>query len=249
MNGAFKGLKQSDIFLTSYPARKEWEVFGSEFENLGISRLEVSSGSLLYERYRMEYYDGALPDIGSFSGSFDLTLQSTLTLQGSRTLPESTILVYQIPRDLFGETIIEGTFNITDGEKTLVDREGIILIQSGDRWEVVGDIIYNRGIVLLDKDKADLDETNLTFRWTSTLTINTWNIKCAIKDLEYNYSYNPSVLGENRHLMGTSEFTPYVTGIGLYSRTGELMAVAKLSKPIRKVDNIDITFKVRLDIS
>lgn len=249
MNGSFKGLKQSDVYLTSYTACKQWEVSGSSVENLGIDRLEVSPGSSVYESLKTGYYEGSLPEIGSFSGSFDLDLQSTLTLQGSRALPEETVIVYQIPRKLFGENIKVGTFRISDGSTTLVDREGLILSGSEGQQVVVGDIIYNRGLILLDKNKVNPDQETTVLSWTSKLTINTWNIKCEVKDLECNYSYNSSILGENKELMGTPEFTPYVTSIGLYSRTGELMAIAKLSKPIRKMDNIDTTFKVRLDIS
>ena len=108
-------------------------------------------------------------------------------------------------------------------------------------------MIYTQGLILLDKDKVDPVSESL--QWTSDVTINTWNVRCVVKDLECNYTYNGSVSGSNAELMGSSEFTPYITAVGLYNRAGELMAVAKLSKPIRKNDNIDMTFRVNIDIS
>ena len=316
MNGAFKGLKQSDVYLTSYISKKQWQVTSGSFENLGISKIEAISGSLPYvdlgpvmsiyeweptpnyEDYRtyrrlkaagetdeyirvgvltqysgsshdtqwsnlvnwsggyypklayrgfnISYYEGALPSVGSFTGSCDLDLQSTITLQGGRQLPE-TILAYQIPRDCFGENIEPGSITISGSNCNLIDREGLILQQSGSKSIVVGDVIYTQGLLLLDKDKVDPVSESLS--WTSEVTINTWNVRCVVKDLEYNYSYNRTITEENRELLGTSEFTPYITTVGLYNRAGELMAIAKLSKPIRKNDNIDMTFKVNIDIS
>jgi hypothetical protein len=39
----------------------------------------------------------------------------------------------------------------------------------------------------------------------------------------------------------------YVTTIGLYSPSNELLAVAKLSQPVKKTPAEEITFRVRLD--
>lgn len=246
MNGAFKGLKQSDVFLTSYISKKQWQVTDEGFEDLGITKTEVTSGSSTYKTLQANYYEGAIPDEGSFSGSYDLNLQSTVTLQGSRRLPSGSIILYSIPRDCFGENIEEGSVTITTVGYTLVDREGMILKETGGRYEVVGDVVYNQGLILLNKDRVN--PSGETLYWTSTLTVRTWNIRCQVKDLEYNYSYNPSILGQNAEILGTSEFTPYISSVGLYNRAGELMAVAKLSKPIRKNDNIDMTFRVNIDI-
>jgi len=39
----------------------------------------------------------------------------------------------------------------------------------------------------------------------------------------------------------------YVTSIGLYNNDNELLAVAKLSKPVLKSKSDEVTFKIRLD--
>lgn len=239
MNGAFKGLKQSDVYLTSYISKKQWQVASGSFENLGISKVEATPGSSTYGSLRIGYYEGSLPDSGSFSGSYDLNLQSTLTLQGGRRLPEK-IIKYSIPRDCFGETIEEGSLVLSGSNCNLVDKEGLVLESSGSGYRVVGDIIYDQGLILLDKDKVN--PSNESLRWISIKNINTWNVNCLVKDLEFNQSYNPSA--EN-----LEKYVPYITTVGLYNRAGELMATAKLSKPIKKCDNVDMTFKVNIDIS
>jgi hypothetical protein len=81
--------------------------------------------------------------------------------------------------------------------------------------------------------------------YKSELPIYTCNVNCAVKDLEFNYTNNPTLPSD---LLGNSEFTPYVTTVGLYNGNYELMAVAKLSKPIKKASNVDMAFNVRIDV-
>ena len=44
-----------------------------------------------------------------------------------------------------------------------------------------------------------------------------------------------------------SFFSPYITTIGLYNESYELLAIAKLGQPIRRSDETDTTFVVRFD--
>ena len=45
-----------------------------------------------------------------------------------------------------------------------------------------------------------------------------------------------------------SDFQPYVTTIGLYNETNELLLVAKLAQPFRMPSNTDVNFIIRYDI-
>jgi hypothetical protein len=67
---------------------------------------------------------------------------------------------------------------------------------------------------------------------------------------EFNYSSNPTYLtGSKIRVKNVSSDTPvaYCTGIGLYSSDNELMAVAKLSEPLKKDPTNELTLRVRLD--
>ena len=44
-----------------------------------------------------------------------------------------------------------------------------------------------------------------------------------------------------------TEWDPYITTIGLYDTQARLLAVGKLSKPLRKDDGYDTTLVVRFD--
>ena len=67
---------------------------------------------------------------------------------------------------------------------------------------------------------------------------------------EFNYSSNPTYLSNSKIRVKTSTTEPpvsYITTIGLYSADNELLAVAKLSEPLKKTPETDLTMRVRLD--
>ena len=87
-----------------------------------------------------------------------------------------------------------------------------------------------------------------------TRTIHETEILCQIQPSEFNMTMNPTVREQvdiNYPTLATfathSDFTPYITTIGLYNESAELLAVAKLSRPIEKIDNMDMTFVIRYD--
>ena len=41
---------------------------------------------------------------------------------------------------------------------------------------------------------------------------------------------------------------PYITTVGLYDNNNDLMAVAKLARPLKKPTDLPLTFKVQIDI-
>jgi len=67
-----------------------------------------------------------------------------------------------------------------------------------------------------------------------------------------NFTYNrTAVSGSNGTVASNitgSGFTPYVTTVGLYNDANELIALAKLGKPIPKSQHSDMTFEIKLDI-
>lgn len=99
--------------------------------------------------------------------------------------------------------------------------------------------------------------------------------KCTIKDYEFNLSYNPTLLSGSQAVLvpysssisgsvfynptgseyyGTlkneftsSDFSPYISTVGLYNDAQELLAVAKMSAPMPVADNTDMTFLIKWD--
>jgi hypothetical protein len=75
---------------------------------------------------------------------------------------------------------------------------------------------------------------------------------CRATNSEFNYSSNPTFVDDNKRIRVTSgsnilQTRTYITTIGLYDANDNLLAVAKVNKPITKSPDNEATFKVRLD--
>ena len=95
---------------------------------------------------------------------------------------------------------------------------------------------------------------NLQFN--NTTELNSTIYFCRANNSEFNYSANPTYLSTSSG--GPSEIVvkdgsvstdphAYITSVGLYSADNELLAVAKLSEPIKKDPTNELTLRVRLD--
>ncbi len=86
--------------------------------------------------------------------------------------------------------------------------------------------------------------------FNNTIELNSAIYFCRINHNEFNYSSNPTyVSGSKLVVKNNVNDLPltYITSVGLYSPDNELLAVAKLSEPIRKDPNTELTLRVRLD--
>ena len=93
-------------------------------------------------------------------------------------------------------------------------------------------------------------QVNISFKNEHIIYEN--EVRCTIKESEYNLSYNPTLTtnassGSLRDFATGSAFHPYTTAIGLYNDDNELLMVAKLAKPIMISPNTDMTFVVKYD--
>jgi len=71
-----------------------------------------------------------------------------------------------------------------------------------------------------------------------------------VKNSEFNYTTNPSFIDEQGNLRFQSmadQPTVFITTVGLYSNSGDLLAVAKLSKPLPKDFTKESLIKVKID--
>jgi len=71
------------------------------------------------------------------------------------------------------------------------------------------------------------------------------------KNGEYNFSNNPTYISGSEGRLNQSTFVgdpkTYITNVGLYNNDNELLAIAKLSKPILKSFQNEVLIKVKLD--
>ena len=88
-------------------------------------------------------------------------------------------------------------------------------------------------------------------QFNNSTEINSTVYFCRAPHNKFNYSSNPTYLSSSsiRVKNNTRSNTPlaFITTIGLYNSANELLAVAKLSEPLRKDPTNELTLRVRLD--
>lgn len=112
----------------------------------------------------------------------------------------------------------------------------------------IDDIVTHIGTTRLGSGS----QTAITFQ--NETDINSSLIFCRANSDEFNYSSNQTYVnkanGDIRVVdPGASNQTAFsfITTIGLYDNAGNLLAVAKTSRPVEKNKEKDVTFRVRLD--
>ena len=202
------------------------------------------------------------------------------TLNPNRYFPtgsNDTIGVISIPSNLFGEYLTPGTINLSNGVNILTDDGEGNLISGSLKF---GDVIYEHGIIILTNDgtpglsgygfgtygsvlydyndisfiESFITSSNVTCSFKSTVTIYESQYKCTLRENEFNFSQNPTIVSGSANsgiiydFATGSYFSPYVTTVGLYNNNYELIAVGKLAQPLPTSAVTDTTILVNLDM-
>jgi len=209
---------------------------------------------------------------------FDNYLNTTLS--GSRYFPTASnarVAVISIPSQLYGDYINPNSFyfkwkrNNSQYVITIDDGEGNLLA-SGSNIPI-GTISYQHGLAVITQFPSPASTAISTFTGSSDVTcsfqssrlIYETQYKCTIRENEFNYTLNPSVIsgsnltnpllsscslnmsGQVYDFITGSVFAPYVTTVGLYNENQELLAVAKLSQPLPTSRTTDTSILINLD--
>jgi hypothetical protein len=84
----------------------------------------------------------------------------------------------------------------------------------------------------------------------SSETVSSRYFFTRVKNSEFNYTTNPSIIDDNGNLLYTTLINnpqTYVTTVGMYNDNNELLAVAKLSKPLTKDFTKEALIRIKLD--
>ena len=96
----------------------------------------------------------------------------------------------------------------------------------------------------------DLLNREPKFRLQSEETISSNFIFVRARNAEFNYSTNPSLItgsGEIRHNVMINSPQSFITTVGLYNDNNDLLAVAKLSRPLLKDFTKEALVRIKLD--
>jgi hypothetical protein len=89
-----------------------------------------------------------------------------------------------------------------------------------------------------------------SFQLRSQETVSSRYFFTRVKNSEFNYTTNPSIIDANGNLLYTTLINnpqTYVTTVGMYNDNNELLAVAKLSKPLTKDFTKEALIRIKLD--
>ena len=119
---------------------------------------------------------------------------------------------------------------------------------------VAGNVFYRSGQVVISSPlpkyhDALQDKFNIEYKSARTIYENEVLVKVPKADC--NVSMNPSLRKPKSQLIQNqftgSAWKPYITTIGLYNDSAELIAVAKLGRAVQKRDDVDMNFIIRWD--
>jgi hypothetical protein len=92
--------------------------------------------------------------------------------------------------------------------------------------------------------------TTQSFQVQSSEVISSRYFFTRVKNSEFNYTTNPSIIDANGNLLYTTLINnpqTYITTVGMYNDNNELLAVAKLSKPLTKDFTKEALIRIKLD--
>jgi len=186
------------------------------------------------------------------------------------------IKLINIPSIFFGSSLDKGSIELEYyisgtliGKLQDKNKNGELIETTGSNTgSVAGVVLYNEGLILLTGSWSLNDSHTEKYIYNPSTT----------DKGEFNHSNNPTYTKfqeiinkppivsrhgyfENARLeiknttkysyenfTGSLDKQTYISKIGIYDENKNLIAVAKLSKPVRKPENRDLTFKLKLDI-
>ena len=89
-----------------------------------------------------------------------------------------------------------------------------------------------------------------SFNLKSSETVSSRYFFTRVKNSDFNYTTNPSIIDDNGNILYTTLINnpqTFITTVGMYNDSNELLAVAKLSKPLVKDFTKEALIRIKLD--
>lgn len=237
---------------------------GTEEENISFGGTVANSIyviSVERARFKEKLFPGSL-DLRLEKSGVALRLTDNSNIVSTETFTDAG-RVYQIisgssgtkttaPKDSGGLG-----YSATSGSYGLFLPDAGLIVLNGDAL----DLGASNGGIALGTGTGNTDATNPAklvdalndgqiFTLRSEETVSSNYIFVRARNSEFNYSTNPSNItgsGELRHSVMIDTPQAYITAVGLYNDNNDLLAVAKLSRPLLKDFTKEALVRIKLD--
>lgn len=156
---------------------------------------------------------------------------------------------------------------VSTSKKPNVDREqSNVIVDDGfgnlvfDGWdgpltrdkEIVGHVVYETGLIIINRADIQLitpppvssqgiQEGFLSIlSWNSTSDLDTLSINCRVSPQDFTRTNNPTHTKTHQPL--------FVSSLGIYNLTGDLILYGKLNSPVKKLKSTEMTFNLSLHL-
>jgi len=223
-------------------------IFGSgdnTFTGHGFYVLSLSRG-----RFKEKILPGSLELVLKTANNGNITISDTSATTTSQTFTDAG-RVFELKSNVSSSVSTSGSYG-----KLLPD-VGIILLNE----EALDAPISAGGLALGTGNNHHTDDQNTkklfnaivsgsSFKLSSQETVSSNFVFARARNSEFNYSTNPSILtgsGELRHDVLIDSPESFITSVGLYNDNQDLLAVAKLSRPLLKNSTKEALIRIKLD--
>ena len=254
LNSAVPGVSPSSVIF----GQAKNLILGEESENFTFGTV-TSDYLYVVTMDRARYKEKLMP------ATFNITLtngsDSVQLTDNSKDLTTTTFTeagrVYQIVSGSDGASY-DGTGTTASGSYGWMLPDIGVLIFNAKALDLSG---ANKGIALATARGTtnannpaklyDAIKDGASFSLNSEETITSNYVFARARSDEFNYSANPSMIdsstGDLRHTDLINSPRTYVTTVGLYNDNNDLVAVAKLSKPLQKDFTKEALVRIKLD--
>ena len=165
------------------------------------------------------------------------------------TLTESVTGIIDFPDTTLSNGILfknNGTSNnVPAGKKAVGNTLAVAQLQNFLQLATIDDIVDHFCMSRFPST------TTTAIAFQNETIINSTIFYCNASPDDFNYSTNPTYVDSTGKIVVVDDTTDipfsYITTVGLYKDSGELLAVAKLSRPIEKNPLHNLSIRVRLD--
>jgi len=221
-------------------------VYGTENTNFSFNGSVTASSIYVINVARSRYKESLLP------GSFELRLGSgsngTITLiDDSTTTNLSRFLGENRYYNIISGSITSGSFSTATNYGFFLPDIGVAILDSGSLSQFIANVTSS-GNNHLNLFKSIVSGSN--FKLQSSETVSSTYFFTRVKNSEFNYTTNPSIIDDNGNLLYTTLINSpqtFPTTVGLYNDNNELLAVAKMSRPLTKDFTKEALIRIKID--